>query len=85
MFLLSKDCSLINYFFSVVCPAMEEPLVGWCDTIQGLFTVFSAHGKGVLRLKVSNPDVALSVVAADYCVNGMIAAAWYRGCHLENS
>ncbi|CAG0917905.1 unnamed protein product [Notodromas monacha] len=61
---------------SIVGPAMEQPLPGWIDSLNGPIALFLASGNGLLRSVHCDSDKRADLVPADYCVNLMIAAAW---------
>jgi alcohol-forming fatty acyl-CoA reductase len=67
---------LIFVFFYLVCPAYEEPLEGWVDSLNGPIGVMVGGGKGVIRSMLCDGTLNAEVIPVDIAINGLIAIAW---------
>lgn len=60
---------------SIVCPAYEEPLPGWVDSLNGPVGILVAAGKGVLRSMYAKKEYTAEMVPVDFAINGLLAIA----------
>uniref|UniRef100_A0A1B0BQB9 Fatty acyl-CoA reductase n=1 Tax=Glossina palpalis gambiensis TaxID=67801 RepID=A0A1B0BQB9_9MUSC len=63
---------------SIVTAAMEEPLPGWIEGVNGPTGLMIGAARGVIRSMHCNPDYASTVIPVDKAINGMIVAAYNR-------
>lgn len=61
---------------SIVTPAVESPLPGWVDSLNGPIGIMVGAGKGVIRSMVCNKDYDAEVIPVDVAINGLITAVW---------
>ncbi|XP_076818620.1 fatty acyl-CoA reductase 1-like isoform X2 [Clavelina lepadiformis] len=61
---------------SIVGSTYNEPIPGWCRSLNGPTGHFIAFAKGYARLLCARSDHYLDIIPADFVVNGIIAAAW---------
>nr|ASC44542.1 fatty acyl-CoA reductase [Adelphocoris suturalis] len=61
---------------SIVTSAIEEPLPGWVDNLNGPTGVLAGVGKGVLRSVMCHRDAIADFIPVDRAINCMIAIAW---------
>lgn len=64
---------------SIVCPAIEEPVAGWVDNLNGPVGLLVAAGKGVLRTMQCNTEYSAHIVPVDRAINALIAIGWKTG------
>lgn len=57
-------------------PALNEPMPGWVDNLNGPTGILAAGGKGVLRSVLCKPDYNAEAVPVDFAINAAIAIAW---------
>lgn len=62
--------------FLTVTPALQEPLPGWVDNLNGPTGILAAGGKGVLRSVLCNAKYNAEAVPVDFAINAVIAIAW---------
>uniref|UniRef100_F6VDJ9 Fatty acyl-CoA reductase n=1 Tax=Ciona intestinalis TaxID=7719 RepID=F6VDJ9_CIOIN len=60
---------------SMIIPAWQEPMPGWCTNLYGPTAFFVAYGKGVLRSVIADKKIVADLIPVDLVVNGVIAAA----------
>uniref|UniRef100_A0A1A9WT59 Fatty acyl-CoA reductase n=1 Tax=Glossina brevipalpis TaxID=37001 RepID=A0A1A9WT59_9MUSC len=63
---------------SIVTAALEEPLPGWIEGVNGPTGLMIGAARGVIRSMHCNPDYASTVIPVDKAINGMIVAAYNR-------
>lgn len=63
---------------SIVTAALQEPIPGWVDSLNGPTGILIASGKGVLRSMMCNDKTHAEVVPVDLCVNALILLAYKR-------
>ncbi|KAK7788972.1 hypothetical protein R5R35_013984 [Gryllus longicercus] len=61
---------------SIVLPALEEPVAGWVDTLNGPMGLVAGAGKGVIRSMLVGRHFLVEVVPVDIAANAIICAAW---------
>ncbi|EFN83378.1 Fatty acyl-CoA reductase 1 [Harpegnathos saltator] len=57
---------------SIVTPAVEEPVPGWVDNLNGPTGILVAAGKGVLRSMLCDTRYRAEVIPVDFAINFMI-------------
>lgn len=60
---------------SIVCPALNEPIPGWVDNLNGPVGIMVAAGKGVLRSMYVKKDYTAELIPVDFAINAMLAIA----------
>ncbi|KAH8247092.1 hypothetical protein KR032_009192, partial [Drosophila birchii] len=75
---------------AIVMSTYKEPIGGWSDNLYGPMALAYGGARGVVRVVMSDPNVRLSVVPAEYCSNLALTCAWKtgvnpgRGCKPES-
>jgi len=62
---------------SIVLSTYEEPVPGWIDTFNGPGGVGILGSLGIMRIGDYEIDNSPSFTPVDFCVNLILAAAWY--------
>lgn len=57
---------------SIVTPALNEPLPGWVDNLNGPVGLIVGAGKGVIRSMHCNADYHAEVIPVDLAINALI-------------
>lgn len=60
---------------SIVTPSFWEPVIGWCDSMNGPPGIGIAAGKGVLRTLLIDMSCKFEAIPVDMAVNGLIMFA----------
>lgn len=68
---------------SIVCPAYEEPMPGWIDSLNGPPGIILAVGKGVLRCLLFNGDANFEAIPVDAAINGLLVVAKHHATQSE--
>ncbi|KAH8246857.1 hypothetical protein KR032_002290 [Drosophila birchii] len=55
----------------------KEPVSGWIDNLYGPIALLYGSARGIIRITHLNVKAQAGIVPVDYCVNTMIALAWY--------
>lgn len=71
-----SDTDLTFRRFFTVTPALNEPLPGWVDNLNGPTGILAAGGKGVLRSVLCNAEFNAEAVPVDFAINAAIVIAW---------
>ncbi|XP_014467647.1 PREDICTED: putative fatty acyl-CoA reductase CG5065 [Dinoponera quadriceps] len=58
---------------SIVTPAVNEPVPGWVDNLNGPTGILVAAGKGVLRSMLCNTQYHAELIPVDIAINSIIA------------
>ncbi|XP_065216395.1 putative fatty acyl-CoA reductase CG5065 [Planococcus citri] len=62
---------------SIVVPAIEEPLPGWNDSLNGPVGLFTAGGTGIMRTSLTtNVNVKSDVIPVDIAINSILTLPW---------
>ncbi|KAF6214116.1 hypothetical protein GE061_011847 [Apolygus lucorum] len=69
---------------SIVTSAVQEPLPGWIDNLNGPTGVLAGVGKGVLRSLVCHRESIADFIPVDRAINCMIAIAWATAVNRPN-
>ncbi|XKL66204.1 hypothetical protein PGB90_009624 [Kerria lacca] len=64
---------------SIVTPALEEPMPGWVDNLNGPVGITIAAGKGLIRSMMVVEEFCAEVIPVDVAINAIIAITWERG------
>jgi len=64
---------------SMVCAALNEPIYGWVDSLNGAPGFAVAIGRGVLRSMLMNKNTTKNYIPVDTCMNGYIMIAKHLG------
>uniref|UniRef100_A0A0A9VYR3 Fatty acyl-CoA reductase n=2 Tax=Lygus hesperus TaxID=30085 RepID=A0A0A9VYR3_LYGHE len=70
---------------SIVTSAVQEPLPGWIDNLNGPTGVLAGVGKGVLRSIVCHRESIADFIPVDRAINCMIAIAWATAVNRPNN
>uniref|UniRef100_H2Y510 Fatty acyl-CoA reductase n=1 Tax=Ciona savignyi TaxID=51511 RepID=H2Y510_CIOSA len=60
---------------SMIIPAWQEPMPGWCTNVYGPTAFIIAYGKGLLRCCLADREITADLIPVDFVVNGVIGAA----------
>lgn len=66
------------FAFSTVISSLSDPVPGWIENFNGPVGILIGGGKGVLRVVLGNPNVAMDYMPVDIAVKIMCAAAWEK-------
>ncbi|RZF49251.1 hypothetical protein LSTR_LSTR002872 [Laodelphax striatellus] len=58
---------------SIVTPAIEEPMAGWVDNLNGPMGLLVGGGKGVIRTMHCRGELCAQVIPVDKAINAIIA------------
>lgn len=58
-------------------PALQEPLPGWVDNMNGPTGVMIGAGKGVIRSMLCNGELKSEVIPVDIAINGLVIIPYY--------
>ncbi|XP_076245982.1 uncharacterized protein LOC143186295 [Calliopsis andreniformis] len=75
----SKNLPSVVIRPSIIVSIADEPFPGWIDNFNGPIGLFTAGGKGVLRVTFADPMVNNDYLPVDVAIKGIILAAWKRG------
>nr|CAI5864319.1 unnamed protein product [Callosobruchus analis] len=64
---------------SIVIPAVEEPLPGWVDSLNGPIGLLAGAGKGVIRSMYCKGENKGHFIPVDYAINASICIAYLVG------
>ncbi|EDW14210.1 putative fatty acyl-CoA reductase CG5065 [Drosophila mojavensis] len=64
---------------SIVTAAIDEPMPGWIEGVNGPTGLMIGAARGVIRSMHCNPDFASTVIPVDKAINGMILCGFKRG------
>lgn len=67
-----KNLPIVMVRPSIVTPALQEPLYGWVDSLNGIVGVSAAAGKGVLRCMMIDVENTVEAIPVDLACNGML-------------
>ncbi|CAO1377106.1 unnamed protein product [Diamesa serratosioi] len=67
-----KNLPIVMVRPSVVTPALQEPLYGWVDSLNGVVGVSAAVGKGVLRCMMVDLEGTVEAIPVDTACNAML-------------
>jgi len=87
-YLLQEECGSIPLAIvrpSIVTAALNEPIPGWVDNLNGPAGFIAGVSKGVLRALRLQLNSVGDIIPVDFPINLMIAAAWYTATHRPNS
>ncbi|KAG7313336.1 hypothetical protein JYU34_000447 [Plutella xylostella] len=70
---------------SIVCPAFEEPVAGWVDSLNGPVGVMLGAGKGVIRTMLCDGTFNAQVIPVDAAINGVICIGAIEGAKQEKT
>ncbi|XP_075162282.1 fatty acyl-CoA reductase wat-like [Haematobia irritans] len=71
------------YRAPIVISTCDEPVPGWVDNLYGPLSICYGCGLGVLRVVNARSNQTAEFAPADYCVNSMLASAWYTAKTFE--
>uniref|UniRef100_H2YBG4 Fatty acyl-CoA reductase n=1 Tax=Ciona savignyi TaxID=51511 RepID=H2YBG4_CIOSA len=57
---------------SMIIPAWQEPMPGWCTNVYGPTAFIIAYGKGLLRCCLADREINADLIPVDFVVNGVI-------------
>ncbi|KAG5685053.1 hypothetical protein PVAND_014255 [Polypedilum vanderplanki] len=57
---------------SIVTPALNEPVPGWVDSLNGSPGIIAAVGKGALRCMLLNTEANFEAIPVDLAINGLL-------------
>ena len=66
---------------SIVTAALQEPIPGWIDNLNGPTAVIAGMAKGVISVVRCKEDLVADVVPVDIVINLMIVVAWHTATH----
>uniref|UniRef100_H2YBG5 Fatty acyl-CoA reductase n=1 Tax=Ciona savignyi TaxID=51511 RepID=H2YBG5_CIOSA len=55
---------------SMIIPAWQEPMPGWCTNVYGPTAFIIAYGKGLLRCCLADREINADLIPVDFVVNG---------------
>ncbi|XP_057659744.1 putative fatty acyl-CoA reductase CG5065 isoform X1 [Diorhabda carinulata] len=61
---------------SIVINALDEPIAGWNDNLNGPMSLMLAAAKGLLRTSLSKPDLKLNYIPVDLVIKAIILATY---------
>jgi len=61
---------------SIIGATYQDPMPGWCTTMNGATGVLVAYGKGLINVLPAHCEKYLDLIPVDFVVNGTIAAGW---------
>ncbi|XP_030370365.1 putative fatty acyl-CoA reductase CG5065 [Scaptodrosophila lebanonensis] len=64
---------------SIVTAAIQEPLPGWIEGVNGPTGLMIGAARGVIRSMHCNPNYRSTVIPVDKAINGMILCGYRRG------
>ncbi|CAH2011783.1 unnamed protein product [Acanthoscelides obtectus] len=64
---------------AIVIPAVEEPLPGWVDSLNGPIGLLAGAGKGVIRSMYCKGENKGHFIPVDYAINASICIAYLVG------
>ncbi|XP_039763614.1 putative fatty acyl-CoA reductase CG5065 [Pararge aegeria] len=64
---------------SIVCPAVQEPVPGWVDNLNGPVGLMIGAGKGVIRSMLCDGSLIAQVIPVDTAINAVIAIGMIEG------
>jgi fatty acyl-CoA reductase len=67
------------FFSSTVISSLNDPVPGWIENFNGPVGIQLGGGKGVLRVVLGNPNIAMDYMPVDIAVKVMCIAAWEKG------
>lgn len=67
-----KNLPIVMIRPSIVTPALQEPLYGWVDSLNGIVGVSAAAGKGILRCMMVDLDCTIEAIPVDTACNAML-------------
>ncbi|XP_075162295.1 fatty acyl-CoA reductase wat-like [Haematobia irritans] len=86
---VQKHCGILPICIvrpgGVVQVADDSQLTGWLNTMQGGISAIYCAGIGLLRVVNGKGENSVPMIPVDYCVNEIMAAAWYIGSKYTNS
>ncbi|CAH2240428.1 jg13331, partial [Pararge aegeria aegeria] len=62
-----------------VCPAVQEPVPGWVDNLNGPVGLMIGAGKGVIRSMLCDGSLIAQVIPVDTAINAVIAIGMIEG------
>ncbi|XP_045784164.1 putative fatty acyl-CoA reductase CG5065 [Maniola jurtina] len=68
---------------SIVCPAHEEPVPGWVDSLNGPIGLMIGAGKGVIRSMLCDGSLVAQVVPVDTAINALLAIGAIEGSRTD--
>ncbi|XP_075148983.1 fatty acyl-CoA reductase wat-like [Haematobia irritans] len=67
----------------IIVGSCDEPVPGWVDNLYGPLSICYGCGLGVLRVINARSNLNAGFAPVDYCVNSMLASAWYTAKKFE--
>ncbi|SPP80450.1 blast:Putative fatty acyl-CoA reductase CG5065 [Drosophila guanche] len=61
---------------AIIVPTYKEPVLGWCDNMNGPIAIMYGTALGIVRLMCVDKDANIGLVPVDYCANLALACAW---------
>ncbi|XP_004518286.1 putative fatty acyl-CoA reductase CG5065 [Ceratitis capitata] len=74
-----KELPIIITRPSIVTAAINEPLPGWIEGVNGPTGLMIGAARGIIRSMHCNPEYSSTVIPVDKAINGMIVAGYNRG------
>lgn len=59
-------------------PAVQEPVPGWVDNLNGPTGVMIGAAKGVIRSMICNGDLKSEIIPVDISINALIIMPFYQ-------
>jgi len=87
-YMLQEECGAIPLAIvrpSIVTAALQEPIPGWIDNLNGPTGFIAGVSKGLLRALRLDQNAVGDIIPVDFPINLMIAAAWYTATHKPNN